>query len=204
MTNIEELLFRFRWQIALILIGLILAAGGIFLSIRPQASNFELVDGSRGDSTIALSSNLIVEVSGAVNSPGVFELASDARVEDALNSAGGINEEAESIWVEKYLNRAAFVTDGQKIYIPWQGEAVSDSNQEGYQTGSEVLSSVNQAVVNINTASQSELESLPGIGPVYAQKVIDNRPYSDVSELLVKKAVTQKIYNENYERLSVY
>jgi competence protein ComEA len=214
MTNWQDLVYRFRWQIALLLVGIILAAGGIFLGLGKNEPEFEIVESGR--QAVSSTANLIVEVSGAVGNPGVYELSGEARIEDAIKAAGGISSDAATNWIERYLNRAAFVTDGQKIYIParhasqgdaggpWQSEEVSDNTSDGYQSGLEGASAGLGGVVNINTASQSELESLHGIGPVYAQKIIDNRPYSDVNELLVKKVVTQKIYEDNKDLLTVY
>jgi len=199
MTNAEEIVYRFRFQIAFLLIGFLAAAFGLFLFNKNEPA-FEVVGEEQQDGKTAL----VIEVSGAVESPGVYEMPANSRVEDALLKAGGISEGADTNWVEKYLNKASFVADGQKIYVPSQSEASSANNVGGDQGDSNVLGSASGSFININTASQEVLESLKGIGPVYAQKIIDNRPYSDVSELLVKKAVTQKIYDDNYERFSVY
>ena len=201
MTNLEDLVFRFRWQIAMLLFGFIIAACGVFLTINKDEAKFEVVS---GEDPLVNKDTIVVEVSGAVNNSGVFEVASSARVEDVLAKAGGLSSDANTNWTDKYLNRAAYVTDGQKIYIPSQSELLSDNNPVGGQSGSEVLSSESVSIVNINNASIQELEALKGIGPVYAQKIIDNRPYSSVEELLVKKAVSQKIYDENYNLLTVY
>lgn len=189
MTNVEDLIYRFRWQVAFLLLGATLAAGGLFLTYHKDAKpEFELIESSEQKSSTA-----IVEVSGAVNTPGVYKLEAKARVEEAINMAGGISSDANTEWVERYLNRAAFVEDGQKIYIPTaQNETPSG----------EVLSA--SSLININTASESQLEGLHGIGPVYAKKIIDNRPYSNVNELLVKKVISQKIYEDNRDLLTVY
>lgn len=197
-NNLEEFVFRFRVQITLLLIGLALAAGGIFLALQTKSPQFEVVEENTSNS-----GELMVEVSGAVNSPGVYELASEGRVKDAIEAAGGLTDEADIKWVERYLNKASYITDGQKIYIPQTGEA-SANNQDGDTTISNVLSSQSGSAVNINTASVEELDKLKGIGPVYAQKIIDNRPYSSVEELLMKKAITQKIYDDNRDLLTVY
>lgn len=193
--TIEELVYRFRVPITLLLVGITLAAVGVFLTADNSEPEFEIVSNSevKGESA----ADLIVEVSGAVINPGVYKLTHASRVEDAITSAGGLSEDANTDWVAKYLNRAAFVTDGQKIYVPNQSEEQSDSN-------SEVVPESTGNLVNINTATKGQLEELYGIGPVYAQKIIDNRPYSDVNELLVKKVVTQKIYDENQKLLTVY
>jgi len=203
MTNAEELVYRLRLPLALLLVGLILAAGGVFLALnKNNQPEFEIVSGTEVKGENAGVN--IVEVSGEVNSPGVYELPAGARVEDALMVAGGLSSDANTDWVEKYLNRAANVIDGQKIYIPSQTETTSDNNPAGEQSGSLAPSGGSSEFVNINTASKSELEELYGIGPVYAQKIIDNRPYSSVEELLVKKVITQKIYDDNKHLLTIY
>lgn len=132
------------------------------------------------------SQELIVEIGGSVNKPGVYTLPGGSRVEDAINAAEGLTDDANTDWTEKYLNRAAKATDGQKIYIP--------SNSESSET----------SLVNINTSTQKELESLSGIGPVTAQNIIEGRPYSSVEELLGKKVLKQNVYDRNKDTLSVY
>jgi len=199
-NNLEEFIFRFRWQIVLLLVGLALAAGGVFLALQTKTPKFEIIE----DQNIDSQGSVVVEVSGAVNSPGVYELSSQDRIDDAISAAGGLSPEADRTWVEKYLNKASYVVDGQKIYIPSQSEEASANNQEGDKSISSVLNSQIEGTINVNTASGTELEELKGIGPVYAQKIIDNRPYSSVEELLMKKVITQKIYDANRELLTVY
>ncbi len=200
MANWQDFVFRFRWQIAALLIGLILAAAGLFLHFYiGSQTDFEIVSVEDSNNKSSFGSNLVVEVSGAVNYPGVFELPNGARIEDALKKAGGLSDSANKNWVEKYLNRASLLVDGQKIYIPGaSNELNNDLNPQ------EVVSSQKTGIVNINTATSKELESLHGIGPVYAQKIIDNRPYSNVNELLVKKVLPQKIYDNNKDKMTVY
>jgi competence protein ComEA len=203
MTNIEDLVYRFRWQLVLLLLGLILASGGVFLSLNSQKPVIEIV----GEETGVPGGQITVELSGAVKSPGVYKLDLGSRVEDLLAKGGSLTEGADAEWVEKYLNRASVLIDGQKIYIPDQSEqsgVESDNNAGGDQTVNQVFGAVSEERVNINTASQNELEALYGIGPVYAKKIIDNRPYSNIEELLDRKIVTQKIYDGNRDLLSVY
>src|SRR3989344_1012991 len=203
MTNAEELVYRLRLPLALLLVGLILAAGGVFLAQnKNNQPEFEIVSGTEVKGENAGVN--IVEVSGEVNSPGVYELPAGARVEDALMVAGGLSSDANTDWVEKYLNRAANVVDGQKIYVPSQSDSSTDNNYGMGQSESQPPSQEISGLVNINTASRAELEELRGIGPVYAQKIIDNRPYSSVEELLVKKVITQKIYDDNKHLLTIY
>jgi competence protein ComEA len=166
----EELLLKYRYQILLLLIGTILIGLGVLLfknkdSLR--SSSVEVLESSTDIEGIG-SGEVVIEVSGAVETPGVYKLSINARVEDALIAAGGISVDADRDWMEKTLNRAAKITDGQKIYIPRINEqisGVSANNVAGYQSASSVGGSNFANTVNVNAASQKELESLWGIGP---------------------------------------
>lgn len=111
-------------------------------------------------------------IAGAVTSPGVFELAVGSRVEDLVAVAGGFNDEVDGEWVAKNINLATKLADEDKVYIPSQGEFQTTGVVTGIKT--ETPSSVGGAV-NINTANAAQLDSLPGIGPAYAQRIIDYR-----------------------------
>ena len=143
----------------------------------------------------------MVEVSGQINKPGVYNLSAGSRVEDVINAAGGLTSEADTEFVEKRINRAARLSDGQKIYIPSEEENSKIPNSQN--SNNEILGVLDN-LININTASQSELESLWGIGPVYAQNIIEQRPYSSVEELLTKKIIKQNVYDRVKDQISVY
>ena len=147
---------------------------------------------------------LVVDVEGGVVNPGVYTLNSDARIQDALVAAGGLSATADRNWVAKTLNLAAKVTDGAKIYIPMEGEIGTTGSISSNSSGSSEGSSTVSGLININSASQAKLEALPGIGPVTAQKVIDGRPYSTVEELLAKKILSKKVYEQVKEKVSTY
>jgi len=197
-----EKLYPFRWQLLLLLLGAIFVIAGILIEKgdilqQPQVEIIE-VDGMKGSGTI------VVEVSGSVNNPGVYHLENGARIIDALSEAGDLTGDADSDWVDKYLNKAAPAIDGQKIYIPSQSETESDSNTGGGGTGDMLGATSNEGLVNINTATQSELESLWGIGPVTAQSIIEQRNYSSVEELLSKNILKQNVYDRNKDLLTIY
>jgi len=202
--NWNELFFKYRFQILFFLIGAILIGLGLLLvkDSRITSSKIEVLEST----TEGLGEDLeiVVEVAGAVEKPGVYKLTKGVRIEDALISAGGISADADRIWMEKFLNRAAKLIDGQKIYIPRKDEQISGvsiDNSGGYQT---ISSSRGSGLVNVNAASQKELELLWGIGPVTAQNIIEQRPYSSVEELLTKKILKSNVYERNKDELSVY
>ena len=89
------------------------------------------------------------------------------------------------------------LVDGTKVYVPAAGE-------EGVAAGATGSSGGQTAKVNINTASQAELEALPGIGAVTASKIISNRPYQQTGELLSKKVVGKSVYDKLKDSLVVY
>jgi competence protein ComEA len=193
----EEFLYKFRWQILLVLVGLGFAGAGLLmtrLTLFAPAKVEILGEEDAADEV----QGLVVEVSGSVAHPGVYELEAGSRVEDALESAGGLTDSANYEWLEKSLNRAAKIADGQKIYIPDESE--SDS-QNVSNIGSTLQS--NSGMVNVNTASSSQLEALRGIGPVTADKIIENRPYLSVEELLSRKILRSDVYEENRDKFTI-
>jgi len=115
---------------------------------------------------------IIIHIDGEVMNPGIISLPTEARISDAIDAAGGTTELAD---ISK-INLAYKLSDGQKLKIP----SIYDVEEVIYiqnNAGNEVVLSENtkNAIININSASQSELENLPGIGPSTASKIIDYR-----------------------------
>ena len=136
---------------------------------------------------------LIVDVSGAVASPGVFKLSAGARVQDAIERAGGLAGDADL----STLNRAASLADGQKIYVPRQGEAASAAGAVvGTGDGAPGVSSL----VNINTADETALDALPGVGPSTAAAIIEDRnangPFASVEDLMRVSGIGEKKFEK--------
>ena len=202
----ERLLQKYRIPIALVLLGTILIGLGIvFVNWRPSNSGVEIIEDNSEENIE--SRMLVIEVAGAVENPGVYEMEPGKRVEDALSVAGGITEEADTVWMEKILNRAAKITDGQKIYIPTideQSDVLSAKESGLEQSGSMAFDPNENKMVNINTSSASELETLWGIGPVTAQNIIEHRMYSNIEELLQKGILKSNVYERNKDLLTVY
>ena len=124
---------------------------------------------------------IVVHITGEINNPGVIELEKGARIIDAVRESGGFTENADTL----KINLAYILTDGVKIYIPNK-----DENQEGEanlqkyiteESGDNVImeesemKETNNSIVNINKATQAEFETLPGIGPSIASKIITYR-----------------------------
>lgn len=113
---------------------------------------------------------IIVHVSGEVNNPGIIELKEGSRIADAIEKAGGSTKYADL----SKINLAYEIKDGQKINIPSKQEIIEVYIQE--EAGENVIENeIKNNKVNINTALQTELETLTGIGPSTALKIIDYR-----------------------------
>lgn len=136
---------------------------------------------------------IIVHVTGEVNSPGVVEVEKGARVIDAVNKANGFTEEADT---EK-VNLAYELTDGVKVYIPSKNENeetsiytqkyITTDSGDNVSTEENDMKKTTNSLVNINEATQTELETLPGIGPSIALKIIsyreENGNFSSVDDI---------------------
>ena len=183
--------------------GLIFFGYGLMSLSAPKKDKpdilFEAASDSAKQNSSGQAGEIAVDVEGAVMNPGVYKLKADSRVQDALVAAGGMNEEADRDKVAKGLNLASKVTDGAKIYIPANGEEIAASGGSG---GGSVMGDSASGMVNINSASLSELEDLPGIGKVTAEKIIDNRPYSVVNDLLEKKVVGSSVFDKIRDKVT--
>lgn len=145
---------------------------------------------------------IVVDVEGAVLKPGIHELPGDSRVQDALIAAGGMSEKADRVKVAQSMNLAAKVIDGGKIYIPFVGETSSATSLVSGTENSTNTLGVSTGIININTASETELDTLSGVGPSTARKIISARPYGSVDELLSKKAVGKSVFEKIKDKVS--
>lgn len=163
-------------------------------SVEPGSSD-PSDDASDGSSSGASAeTEMYVDVDGAVASPGVYRLKDGARVSQAIDAAGGLTAEADVTG----LNRAAKVTDGQKIYVPTVGEQQAALAAGGAEGGAAAVSGAgaSSGLVNINTASAAELQTLSGIGPSMAQSIIDERTqngaFASVDDLMRVSGIGEK------------
>ena len=182
----------------LALLGLILVGGGI-LGSKFQSAPEEGIEILPADGSSA--ATILVDLQGAINQPGLYELAADSRVNDLLIKAGGLSAAADREWVAKNLNLAQKLTDGAKLYIQSQSEAAAAPAL----TAAGQVSGVNiGSQININTASLNELCQLPGIGQTYAQRIIDYRPYQAVEDLLKVPGIGSKTLEKIKDQITVY
>lgn len=140
-------------------------------------------------------SDMVVDVSGAVQRPGAYRLPLGSRMEDAIKKAGGLSENCEKLFFARNYNLARILTDQEKIYVPTQEDLQSDIFGENthildYTLPSTMTAEENPGKINLNTASQDELESLPAVGKVTAEKILGARPFQSVDDLWKKNIIS--------------
>ena len=153
---------------------------------------------------------LYVHVDGAVASPGVYTIDASSRVNDAVIAAGGLAESADT----SSLNLAAPVQDGSKVYVPFAGEALGDSNSTGsvgepqsYSGVAPSSGSGGSSLVNINFASADELKMLPGVGDATAEAILEDRqsngPFTSIEDLMRVSGIGEKKFAKLKEKICV-
>ena len=223
LENISASFRRYVIEIVLIIIATIVA---IYSSIQqlhtPIASLEAAVYPIPEDIPISPPSpqNLLVDVSGAVYNPGVYEASSGARIGDLIEMAGGISYEADRYFVARNFNMARFVGDQDKIYIPFMFDIalgtfterkrileylqpLGDSSNPSTAVNLVTSQTENELKISINEASAEELDILPGVGSVTVQKIIENRPYISIEDLLNKKVMNQSTYEKIKDNISI-
>jgi competence protein ComEA len=146
------------WFAAFIIVGVLLGVGILLLVTRPP----------RGEPINLLpaptQSPITVDIRGAVSNPGLYTLPLDSRVNDAIQAAGGFTDDANT----DILNLAKTLEDGEQIIVPELNSQAPTEN---------ITRSINPSLilVNINTATLEQLDTLPEIGPITAQNIIDYR-----------------------------
>ena len=168
------------WLFVALAIALLLAGGAYWLASRPNSGEIEIVV-----STPEPAGPVVAQIDGEVRNPGVYTLAAGARVEDGIAAAGGVTERADL----DNLNRAALLGDGQRIVVPARSSAgaADGGDSSGGPDAAAVIAPI-AGPVDLNTAGPALLQTLPGIGEVRAQAIIDwrdtNGLFTSVDDLL--------------------
>jgi competence protein ComEA len=176
---VDQWLARYKWFLFLGITGLVLIAVILIQVRRPSPQPIILSTSTPQPTRLATPTPYLlrVYVTGAVQHPDVYTLPENSIVKDAVEAAGGPTEEAD---LER-INLALPVTDGQQVHVPRQGDDTTP-----VEPPSRLPAAVGK--VNINTADSTTLESLPGIGPSLAQRIIDYReahgPFERIEDIM--------------------
>jgi competence protein ComEA len=140
---------------------------------------------------------VFVHILGAVAKPGLYELHDGDRAVDAIAAAGGFTAKAD----QQQLNLARFISDGEQLYVPEKGEAPVASSRGN------ALGAANGAKVNLNTADESTLETLPRVGPAMAARIIAwreaNGRFSSVEDLMNVTGIGEKTFADLKDLVTV-
>ena len=163
-----------------------------------------------GASGSSSSADVCVYVTGAVKHPGVYRFDSSARVEDAVDAAGGFMRKAD----KASLNLARVLVDGEQIDVPAKGGTASASTSSAYSSSAATASARSGAVasastekVSINQATAEELKTLDGVGDATAQKIIDyrtaNGPFRSIEDIKNVSGIAEKRFEAIADRMCV-
>lgn len=186
-------------------LGLILL-GGIWMIYKPMDKGSDIQFYSVQEEEVP--EELFVDISGGINKPGVYELAPESRLKDLVLAAGDFSDDADEDWISRNLNLARRLNDGEKIYIPRENEIsnVQNSNVENDQV-EQVENVKSSAFVNINTATLGELETLPGIGPAFGERIIDyrnaNGGFKSIEEIQAVSGIGEKTFEKIKGQISI-
>jgi len=184
----------------------VLAIGAFVIAIGTGGSGSVTVDGgaplaSASPSAVSIldgrnpSAMLVVEIVGAVDRPGVFRLPAGSRVADLVTAAGGYGARVDADRAGRELNLAAPLRDGDQVRVPSRDDVAAPG---AGGAGPRASATAAGAPIDLNAATAEQLDSLPGIGPVTAAKILasrDEQPFATVDDLRTRKLVGEKTFS---------
>jgi competence protein ComEA len=192
----------------------VLGIGAFFLAASGPGGEISVEGGaawtasgspSEGARSPSASVAVVVDVQGAVLRPGVLQLAPGSRVGDAIAAAGGYGPRVDAERAGREMNLATELHDGDRIVVPSRDDPApaTGAGASGAAAGQGGGSS---GLVDLNSATAAELDELPGVGPVTAQKIIDARaekPFASVDELRERKIVGASTFEKLRDLVTV-
>jgi len=202
---------RYLPEIFLLTLATVITVISSVLYLKSAQNTKEEIEASEIIPGLATSpTRIFVDVSGAVKKPNIYQVNFGARIKEVVDKAGGLSDDADIMFFNRNFNLSRIVSDQEKIYIP----SISEINNGAFIQNQRTLdyfsptqnSSVSsesyiglqeaESLTNLNSATIEELDQLPGIGQITANKIISNRPYSAIDELLTKKVVNKNVFEK--------
>jgi competence protein ComEA len=197
--------------------GAVILDGGSAMPVPGASGDSESPGGAAGEDaapgTVDASpgGQLVVEIVGAVPKPGVFRMPNGSRVGDLVAAAGGYGPRVDTARAERELNLAATLHDGDQVRVPSRDDvpAAAPDGTAATPGGAAAPGSAGApggAPVDLNRATQAELETLPGVGPATALKIIAAReeaPFAAVEELRTRRVLGEKTFEKLREHVAV-
>jgi competence protein ComEA len=207
--------FRPSWQlVGGVAVAAVFAIAAFVLAASAPSGEVRVDGGTAWTASVAPSGGglpaasatlVVVDVQGAVLRPGVLRLVAGARVGDAIEAAGGYGPRVDAERAARELNLAAPLGDGDRILVPSRDDAAAAVGEPGAPARGDGGGGAG-GLVDLNRASAQELDALPGIGPVTAQKIIDAReeqPLASVEDLLNRKVVGKSTFDKIRDLVTV-
>jgi competence protein ComEA len=184
-----------------------LGGGSVRVAGAASLAPLEGLGRATDDPAGAGSDVIVVEIVGAVRAPGVFKLPPGSRIGDLVEAAGGYGPRLDAVRATRDLNLAARLADGDRVVVPSRDDVASSTSGTGSEPGGDSgPCAAPAAIVDLNRATSSELEALPGIGPVTAGKIITSReeqPFTAIDDLRTRKLVGAKTFDGLKDLVSV-
>ena len=179
---------------------LLVGAGGLFSKKEEAVEDVTVVETTmlveKTEVSTTQEAVIFVDIKGAVNNPGVYQMKSGDRVKDALDAAGGLTDEADS----QKVNLAQRVEDQMVIIVPKVGEEATE-----IPTGATSKEASKEGKVNINTATVEELKTLKGVGEKKAEAIIEyrkkNGSFKTKEDLMKVRGIGKKLFESFQERI---
>jgi len=212
MKNLQKKFKKYLVEIIILTIAIFVSMISLIIFLN-SSSQKEEIKISETKNQITSVKKIFVDISGSVNKPGLYQLNNNSRIKEAIDKAGGLSDDADKGYFNRNFNLARFLSDQEKIYIPSVWEVQNGYFIENPQTLNYIQpinqqsivfnSDSSQNLININQASLDELDTLPGIGKVLGQKIIDNRPYQSLEDLINKKVINKSVFEKIKDLISL-
>lgn len=208
---------KYLLEIILLSIAMFITITSLVLYVKDSQENSDNKIIVEDQSSQILLEKIYVDISGAVKKPNLYQIDFGARIKEVIDRAGGLSDDADVLFFNRNFNLARIVTDQEKIYIPSTAEINSGlvvQNQLALDYFSPVANnikniptrinaSVDSQLISLNFATIEELDQLPGIGQVTANKIIAGRPYTTFEELITKKVVNKGVFEKIKNLISI-
>lgn len=207
---------KYLLEIVLLTVALVITIIALAVYTKNSQENTDREIYINDQSEQILSKKIFIDVSGAVKKPNIYQIDFGARIKELIDKAGGLSDDADVSFFNRNFNLARIVIDQEKIYVPSIIEisnGIFIQNQRTLDYVSPATGAINNAptvdtptnnqLINLNSATIEELDQLPGIGQATANKIITNRPYSNIEELSTKKVVNKGVYEKIKNLISI-
>ena len=190
MNKVAKKFKKYWFEIILMIISGIFVIVSLFVFQQSKQQTNEKIITEVPQNIVENFEKIFVDVSGSVNSPGLYEASNSSRLKNLIDLAGGLSEGADKEFFARNFNLAQVVSDQEKIHIPSMWEV-----SMGYFVESRSLREDTNEFnkISINDATLEELDTLPGVGKVTGQKIINNRPYGALQELIDRKVISENL-----------